>query len=200
MMHLKKIAGIAVFVLLALMLGCGTPEKSAPDQAPAQLHAPETFAWSTQAVEFAPPPSTWRRRQYVFNGKQGVQFLLNKSLDGAITISEFSAEAVQVILEKKRRRNARLADVLHLVQLDPQKYSDSDKFHYQGEAEINIAGSAGKQVDYIFDTSMGPKFWREIYVLRNNHLYVAAYEGPEKNLELFERVVATIDFPASHAR
>ena len=59
-----------------------------------------------------------------------------------------------------------------------------------------LAGEPTVGIDYTLQYSGRVYHGREIYLVKNNRLFVASFQGLEENLPLFDRLVETIDFPS----
>ena len=98
--------------------------------------------------------------------------------------------------EREEHRTAyRLEDVVEEVRFRPEHLVTVDSMHVSELQPDSVAVEPAFSLDF-FMIHEGREFvGREYYMLRNNYLFVAAYQGLLENLELFDRVVASISFP-----
>jgi hypothetical protein len=61
---------------------------------------------------------------------------------------------------------------------------------------LKVAGEPAVRRDYTFEHRGHTFTGREIFVMHNNRLFVAAFHGLDENLPLFDDMVASIVFPA----
>lgn len=95
-----------------------------------------------------------------------------------------------------QRTRLTLADVLERVEFRPEKTREPQIYKVIGRDTLEVAGEPAVSVDYTVETIGGPRRAREIYVMHDNHLFVAHFIGLATSLPLFDRVVATISFPS----
>lgn len=95
-----------------------------------------------------------------------------------------------------KRTRLTLADVLDRVEFRPERMREPQIYKVTGRGTLEVAGEPAASVDYTVETMGGLRFAREVYVMHDNHLFVARFIGLEPNLRLFDRVVATLSFPA----
>jgi hypothetical protein len=88
-----------------------------------------------------------------------------------------------------------LGDVLDRVIFSPERRQEPERFTLVGRRDVQIAGAPAVVVDYTFDHDQRLFHGREAYVVHANHLYVATFMGLKENLALFDRVVASTEFP-----
>lgn len=71
----------------------------------------------------------------------------------------------------------------------------ADRFRLVGTSRTEVAGLPAHRRDYTFSHRGHLFIGRELFVMHNNRLFVAAFHGLESNLPLFENMVASIAFP-----
>ncbi|HET8578819.1 MAG TPA: hypothetical protein VFO18_17110 [Methylomirabilota bacterium] len=103
--------------------------------------------------------------------------------------------AIAAALAEAERLRFSLDDVIAIVIFTPERRQEPHRFRLLERRESKIAGEPAVVVDYTFDSPERRYHGREAYVVRNNHLFVATFIGLKENLGLFDRVVASIEFP-----
>lgn len=108
---------------------------------------------------------------------------------------ERAGREVAAALAEADRLRFSLTDVIGVVIFRPERRQEPERYTLLGRRDATIAGQPAVLVDYTFDGPERRYSAREAYVVRNNHLFVATFIGLKENLELFDRVVASIEFP-----
>jgi hypothetical protein len=93
-----------------------------------------------------------------------------------------------------------LTDVLDQIEFRPEKMQEPNIYKVTGRGTLTVAGEPAASVDYTVDTIGGLRFAREVYVMHDNHLFVARLIGLERDLPLFDQVVASLSFPAATSK
>lgn len=90
-----------------------------------------------------------------------------------------------------------LDEVLERVIFSPSSYDSFGTVVAQQPVTGEVAGEAAVSVDFTLDSRDRKILYhgRQVYVMRNNRLFVMAFLGLPENLPLFEQVVATVSFP-----
>ncbi len=88
-----------------------------------------------------------------------------------------------------------LDDVIGVVIFQPERRQEPERFQVLQRRNGQIGGEPAVSVDYTYDSPERRYYGREAYVVRNNHLFVVTFIGLKENLEVFDRVVASIGFP-----
>jgi predicted small lipoprotein YifL len=187
-------------VLGVLALGaCGSREP--PPLPPPPLAPAEVFTWTDRPIEFQPPPATWQRHR---NQQRliGVRFQIPRIPPGRITIGDYH------LLHRSHRRiwasgqeqwfdppppGFTLADVVDRVRFDPTTMPGGAQV--QPEVERSVGGFPAIGLDYTWNDGTHTFQGREVYFVAGQHLFAATLLGAEEDLDLFERIVATIRFP-----
>jgi hypothetical protein len=94
------------------------------------------------------------------------------------------------------RTRLSLGDVLDRIEFRPEKMREPQIYKVTNRGTLEVAGEPAVSVDYTVDTMAGLRHAREVYVMHDNHLFVCRFIGLEQNLPLFDRVVASLSFPA----
>lgn len=145
-----------------------------------------------RARPYAPEPINWSEAQYASEA--------NESLDSAFQARmQKDSTNVRYWLDRAREEVLRvrytLEEVVDRVVFTTEGFPSEPTFEV-GEIE---ATSVGGEPAYVLDYGMfhrGQDYvGREYYVLKNNRLFVASFQGLEGNLELFEDIVDSISFP-----
>jgi hypothetical protein len=96
-----------------------------------------------------------------------------------------------------------LDDYLDEVMFDRKTGGDLKRVAISLPDELSVGGEPAVSVDYEVDIDAQyatrrvkkTEFGREVYVLNNNRLFIASFQGKRENLALFENVVNSITFP-----
>lgn len=72
----------------------------------------------------------------------------------------------------------------------------ADQLEEGPRSRSRVAGEPAARRDYTFEHRGHTFIGREIFVMHNNRLFVAAFHGLEENLPLFDDMVGSIVFPA----
>ena len=88
-----------------------------------------------------------------------------------------------------------LDDVIAKVEFRPERRNEPRRYTVTGRSRITLADRPAVRIDFDTRTDEGLRRCSEVYVMQGNHLFIASYIGLEKNLPLYDRVIATIAFP-----
>jgi hypothetical protein len=90
-----------------------------------------------------------------------------------------------------------LDDVIDHVMFSPSSYDAFGTVVAAQPSETRVGGERAVQVDFTLDGRDRRILYhgRQVYVARNNRLFVLTYLGLPENLPLFEQVVQTVSFP-----
>jgi hypothetical protein len=88
-----------------------------------------------------------------------------------------------------------LADGIERVAFDPAKRNDPSMYTVTSRGTTTVAGEPAITVDYTVKLPERTMAAREVYWAHDNHLFVASFIGLAQNLELFDRVVASVTWP-----
>jgi len=88
-----------------------------------------------------------------------------------------------------------LEDVVAGVEFRPERRHEPQRYHVTGRSRITIAGQPAIRIDWDHQTDEGLRRCSEVYVMHENHLFIASYIGLAKNLSLYDHVIASILFP-----
>ena len=100
-------------------------------------------------------------------------------------------------LAAAERLKLALDDVVGRVEFRPERRQEPERYRLLSRRSTEIAGRSASVVDFTLWTPERPYWGREVYVMDDNHLFVATYQGSKSNLSLFDRMVATISFPTA---
>lgn len=105
-------------------------------------------------------------------------------------------QAISSALERAVRIRYTLAEVVDRVMLSAERFEGlPGTFEINEPAPAEVAGEPAVGVGYTLHYGGRTYRGREVYVLKNNRLFVASFQGLEENLPLFERILETISFP-----
>ncbi len=85
--------------------------------------------------------------------------------------------------------------MLDQVEFRPEKMREPQIYKVTGRGTLTVAGEPAVSVDYTVDTMGGLRVAREVYLVHDNHLFVARLIGLDHDLPLFDQVVASLLFP-----
>ena len=130
---------------------------------------------------------------------------VNEALDRA-SLSQIRGEPeaaraeIAEALARSRPLKLSLDDVLDRVVFRPARRQEPERYRLLGQRSTQVAGLPAVAVDFTLRSPERPYWGREVYFMKDNHLFVAGYQGSQGNLGLFDRVVATISFPPREAK
>jgi hypothetical protein len=93
------------------------------------------------------------------------------------------------------RPGSRIEDVVDRVLFDPSPLPNRRSVTVSELVERDVGGQRALALDYSWNDGSNQFTGREIYVMAHDRLFVATLLGVESDVELFERIVATIGFP-----
>jgi len=88
-----------------------------------------------------------------------------------------------------------LDDVADRVVFEPAKRNEPARYRVIARTPASVAGHPALRVDFELRADEGLRRCCEVYVMHENHLFIAEYIGLERNLALFDRVIESITFP-----
>ncbi len=89
-----------------------------------------------------------------------------------------------------------LPEVVAAVEFTPERRQEPIRWLVLDRREATVAGEPAVIVDYTFDSPDGTRFGREAYFVHDNHLFVATFIGLKKTVPVFDRMLASVRFPA----
>ena len=108
-----------------------------------------------------------------------------------------SAAAVEDALRAARRYEFRLAEVVDRVRVGKSRVPEPESFRFVREETTFVGGAPALRVDYEYHDPSRVYFGRDYYFVQGRSLFVASFWGLKRNLELFDRIVASVTFPAA---
>lgn len=141
---------------------------------------------------YAPEPINGSEAQYASEANESLQSALDARArkDGA---------DARRWLERAREEAGRIVftldDVVDRVGFTAEGFPPGPRFEI-GELELtSVAGASAYALDYEMADRGRDYVGREYYLVKNNRLFVASFQGLEENLDLFEDIVDSISFP-----
>jgi len=104
-------------------------------------------------------------------------------------------QAIADALEKAGRMRYTLDEVVDRVMFSTDGFDGQARFAVGEPVSGELAGEPAVIVDYTMNYRKRIYVGRELYVLKNNRLFVASFQGLAENMPLFERILETISFP-----
>jgi hypothetical protein len=195
------VGGSALVVLLMAMsglVGCG--------ERPPRLADKETFVWGEQGIRFAPPAGEdWERHRWQQGGLEGVSFQIRRVPAGRILVAEYrslrrrhsriGSHSGRVDFEAAPE-DATLDDVLDRVLFNPASLPSPERVETTEVVRTTIGGLRAATLDFTWHDGRTTLSGREVYVLAGGALFKLALLGTADDLELFDEVVASVEFPA----
>ncbi|HEU4940147.1 MAG TPA: hypothetical protein VFT97_00870 [Candidatus Eisenbacteria bacterium] len=89
-----------------------------------------------------------------------------------------------------------LDDVRWTLRLRPDQMQEPDRWRIGRERDTTLAGHPAFAGDDTLITDERPLLYHEIIWVVNRCAFKATYQGTKENLETFQRVVASVQFPA----
>jgi len=112
---------------------------------------------------------------------------------------DVTRHAITNAFEDVGRIKYSLDDVVERVMFDKASYDSFGEVFAFLPKEVVVAGEPGVSVDFTLDPNdRDVKFHgRQVYVLKNNRLFVLTFFGLPENIPVFEQIVASVSFPPS---
>lgn len=102
---------------------------------------------------------------------------------------------LEVALAAARRFRLTLDDVLEKAAIEPLRQQEAAHFASFERRDVQVAGEPAVSFAWTFEHSGRSYERREVFVMHRSHLYVARFIGLEKTVPIFDRVLASIEFP-----
>jgi hypothetical protein len=130
-----------------------------------------------------------------------VAMRVNESLDraGAAVFAgdrESARREVAGAVRHSQRLHLSLEDVIARVQFRAVDRQEPERWTVRGRGGASVDGEPAIRLDYRFRGPERTYTCRDVYFMRDNHLFMASFLGLDRNLGVFGRVVDSIRFPA----
>jgi hypothetical protein len=111
---------------------------------------------------------------------------------------EEARAAIVDAFDAARRIRYTLDDVVERVMLSADSYDDFVKVSVDEPVESTLAGEPSVSVDFELASKDGNGLYlgRQVYVVKNNRLFVVSFLGLAENQSVFEQVLESISFPS----
>lgn len=111
--------------------------------------------------------------------------------------SNGARRAIQQALRQGSNILYRLEEVIDRVMFDPRSYEPFGEVETMSPQTGHVAGVPSVSIDYTLDSRDNGHLYygRQVYVLKNNSLFVLRFHGLQHNLPLFEAIVDSVSFP-----
>ena len=141
----------------------------------------------------------WRTDETFSASEASTAEAVNTSLDRAL---EALLHGDRVGVEREVQAAEIAAADLHItldqvagrVEFRPEGHPEPERYRVIGREHITLANLPARRVDYEVRTPEGLRRCSEVYVMRQNHLFIASYIGLASHLAVYERVIASIVF------
>lgn len=142
----------------------------------------------------------WRTEEPLSDYESSIARMGNESLDRAQRAvldndRRTAGYEIEDAIRQADRMELRLEDVIERVKFRAEGHTVEGTWTVTAERDTVIAGVPAHFVDYTWLSPERLYHGREYYFVKDNHLFKADFHGLEKHLELFGRVVSTIDWP-----
>jgi len=187
------VGGAALLVAGGAVLFSKDRSRPAPAKADAAARALdplETFLWSDQPVAFPPPPAPFTRERYAEGGRKGVSFTRYAVPPTRITVAEAALEPAPNTPEEAIAR----------LRLTKETFKSADFAEVGDPVPAAVSNAPGYQTDYTIRERSMEHRGREIVALAGRRVFVFTFLGRDADLPLFERLVASVRFPAPGSR
>lgn len=112
-------------------------------------------------------------------------------------------QEIDYALRTRFKYRFELDDYLDDVMYDREVGGDLKRVAISLPDELSVGGEPAVSVDYEVDIDAQyvtgrlkkTEFGRQVYVMNNNRLFIASFQGKRENMALFEKVVDSITFP-----
>jgi len=108
--------------------------------------------------------------------------------------------AIDQAAQQAARIRYSLDDVVEQAIYRGEGYPPYVKVEVGEPGPAEVAGEPAIRLDYHLTESRRNYSGREFYVVKNNHLFVVAFQGLKENLPMFERFLETVSFPEGECR
>jgi len=146
----------------------------------ARWRTDDTFSASEAATAEAVNTSIDRALDALVRGDR-------RGVERELKAAEISAAGLCITLDQ----------VVGEVEFRPEGHPEPERYRVIGRSRIRLANLPARRVDYEVRTPEGLRRCSEVYVMHENHLFIASYIGLGSHLPLYERVIASIVFPPS---
>jgi hypothetical protein len=142
----------------------------------------------------------WRTDMPMAGNEATVATNVNYAVDRAMTgmIHGDRSEVRLALMEARdaaQRLHLSLDDELLQVTFMPERHPDPSRFTNVVRERILVAGEPAERVTYEFRGDQREMVGCEINVMHDNRLFYAYFLGLQKNIPLFDGIVASIKFP-----
>lgn len=125
---------------------------------------------------------------------------INASIDRAMTDYLagdvlFARSDLEDALRAATSHELSLAEVLPRVRLRPERMQEPERWHIGYERDTTIAGLPAFASDDTLFTPERPLLYREVFWVVDNCPFKVTYQGTQQNVETFERLVSSVQFP-----
>ena len=130
---------------------------------------------------------------------------VNAALDRALVAHfadqpEAARAEIAAALAAARGLKLSLGDVLERVAFRPEGHEEPEAVRVLARRQVVVGGEPAAAVDYTRRLPNRLYRGREVYLMRDNHLFIATLFGISESRPLFDRLVASIAFPPRATR
>ena len=106
---------------------------------------------------------------------------------------------LRAAVRESERLQLTLGDVLDRVEFRPERRQEPARWQLLERRTGELAGYPAVFIDYTFQSPERLYHCRDVYWMRENHLFTASFLGLKASLPVFDEVVASIQFPKTVA-
>ena len=138
-------------------------------------------------------------------GETEVAGRVNESLDRAAAAlftgdHEGTRREVAGAERQSERLRLSLEDVIARVEFRAEERQEPERWQVLARGSTTVAGEPAVWVDYRFRSPERTYACRDVYFMRDNHLFMASFLGLKGSLGVFQHVVDAIHFPEAARR
>jgi len=133
--------------------------------------------------------------------EESANLAINEALDRAAShylsgYRERTRADLKQALDAASSYEMTLAEILPRVRLRPERMSEPERWRTGTARDTTLAGYPAFADDDTMITLDGPLLYRETFWVVNGYAFKATYQGTLENAPVFDRVMATVRFPA----
>jgi hypothetical protein len=145
-----------------------------------------------RARPHAPEPINGWEARYAADANASLDSAFEARMQGDAAMTQYWLDRAR---EEARQIRYTLDEVVDRVTFTPGRSPAGPTFKVGERVPATVAGEPGYELNYVMKLRGRTYLGREYYVLKNNRLFVASFQGLAANVSLFEEIVESITFP-----